>query len=204
MPRFKHPFLRPRLLMEYSMNFGPLTRSIIYYAYSKWQEELYPRVIAETPVTSSPDPRKVKGFVRSHIKLITTKGERGLKYRTIAVPGGTVKGSPAYHALSAVYAYHGRPGRPLTIHARPGSVLTFPLKKGERIHRPSVARPAPGARRGRKDWVVTRRVVQKKWAEPYPWISNIFERNMKRLVDILHRELIAARRKYKVKKIEIG
>jgi len=202
--RIGRPILRPKLVLRYPKKIGKLTLVMVYHSYSRWQEILYPEVIAQTPVSSSQDERKPRGFVRRHIKLITSTGEKGLKYKTISVPGGTVKRTPAYHALSAIYAYHGASGRPLTIQASAGSVLTFPLKRGQSFRNPKTARQGPGRTRGPARWVVTKHVVQPRWGKPNPWIGRIYEKNKGMLTRILHQEMLATRRKKRETRIAVG
>ena len=205
MPRvIGRPLLKPRIILRYPRELGKLTRIMVYHSFSRWQEILYPQVIAQTPVSQSQDERHPRGFVRRHIKLITTTGEKGLKYRAISVPGGTVRGSPAFHALSAIYAYHGVSGRPLRITAKAGSVLTFPLKRGQTFTNPKTARQGPGRTRGPRNWVVTKKVYQPKWGKANPWISRIFESNKGMLTKILHQEMLATRRVKREKRIAVG
>lgn len=206
MPRtIGRPLLKPKIVLKYPKKLGKLTMIVVYHSYSRWQEILYPQVIAQTPVSQSSDERRPpRGFVRRHIKLITTTGEKGLKYRTISVPGGTVRGSPAFRALSAINAYHGISGRPLTITAKPGSILTFPLKRGQTFPNPKTARHGPGRTRGPRNWVVTKKVTQLRWGKPNPWIARIFDANKGMLTKILHQEMLATRRKKREKRIAVG
>lgn len=201
------PFLRPKLIFTYPSEVGELTKILAYHSFSRWQEIIYPDIVSQTPIFKSNDERRSPGFVRKYIKLITSTGESGIKYRVIAVPGGTVKGTPQYHALMAILSLHGTSGRPLSINAKPGSILTFPLKSGQTFRNPKVLRQGPGRTRGPKNWVVTKRVVQTKWGRPNPWIIEIFNKNVYMLTNILHQELLAAKgRKTKLgeKKIEVS
>ena len=178
--------------------------NVVFHSYSRWQEALYPQVIAQTPVSQSLDERHPRGFIRRHIKLVTSVGEKGYKYKTISVPGGTIKGNPAYHALSAIYAYHGASGRPLSFTAKPGSVLTFPLKRGQTFRNPKTASHGPGRTRGPKNWVVTKKVTQTKWGRTNPWIGKIFDSNKGMLTRILRQEFLATSRKKREKRIAVG
>lgn len=203
MPKFKKPFLRPRLVFEYPPGLRLSVLKALYKAYSEWQEALYPEVISETPITKSEDPRAIRGFVRDHIKLMTSHGEKGLPYKTIGVPGGTVRGTPAFHALSAIYAFHGWTGRPLTIRPRRSKVLTFPLKKGEVFRRPELARPPPWGK-GPKRWLVVPKVFQPSWGKPNPWIARIFEHNKDLLLRLVEDRIVKTIKRGRRVKVEVS
>jgi hypothetical protein len=184
---------------------------MVYYSFSKWQELLYPEVISQAPMYRSNDERRSPGFLKKYIKLITTTGEKGIRYKTISVPGGTVKGTPAYNALSAIYLLHRAGPKPVVINAKPGSILTFPLKAGTVIRNPNVMRQGPGRTRGPKNWVVTKRVYQGSKARSgtynNPWIYNIYNKNTYMLTNILKANFLAAKSKKTkagVTTIEIG
>lgn len=194
--RIGPPFLSPRFVFKYPPNLTIKVLRGFYAAFSHWQEMLYPEVIAETPISQGIDPRQPKGLLRKHIRLMWSTGEQGLKYKAIGVPGGTVYGSPAYHALSAVRAYHGATGRPLTIKPVSKEVLTFPLGRAI-VRNPQVLRQGPGRSRGPRNWVVTRKVYQPRWAPPNPWIIRIWNEKAGLLPMLLYQELSKVRRERK-------
>ena len=188
----KKIFLRPKIVYIYKrkIGYGLLLRT--YLAYSMWQEGIYDQVIAATPRYKGTDERRQPGFVQSHIKLVTAIGEKGIKYKNITVPGGTVKGTPAYHALMAIYSLHeGR--QAFTVQ---GKTMTFPVRKGQVFRNPKVLRQGPGRGRGPRNWMVTKRTTQRKWgAGRNTWISNVFNKNTQMLVKLLHLEYTEASKK---------
>lgn len=174
-----------------------------YKSFEQWQEAIYPEVIASAPRYKGPkDERRIPDFVKRHIKMMWTTGERGIRYKAIGVPGGTVKGSPAHHAYMAIMSLHlGR--RAFPIYGRP--ILTFPVAPGTTFRNPQVARQGPGRERGRRNWVVTRKVFQPSWpAGKYPWIADISFRRLSLLDRILRINFIRAKKKCGVMRVAVG
>jgi len=193
------------MIFTYPQRIGWTLLFHTYTAFSNWQESIYPEVLARTPHFKGPaDERRPTGFIARHIKLMWTSGEYGIKYKAIGIPGGSVRGSPAFHAKMAVYSLHEGRG-PTTIKGGP---LTFPLKAGTSFRNPHTAQQGPGRERGRKNWVVTAKVYQRPWgAGRNPWIADVSIKRRERLIKCLHLEYVrAARAKEKkgLKKIEIG
>lgn len=202
-PRTK-PILRPRMIFKYATKTGWNVLFRTYTAFSIWQERIYPEILARTPTYKGTDERRTPGFVNRYIKLMWTSGEYGIRYKAIGVPGGTVRGNPAYHARMAIYSLHeGRAAVTIT-----GNPLTFPIKAGTTFRNPKVARQGPGRTRGIKNWAVTKKVFQKPWGiGRNPWIAKISLQRRGMLIKLLHLEYVKASRmseKKGLKKIEIG
>jgi len=199
--RIKTTF-KPTIKMELPFE-GKPTRKIaisMYEAFSRWSEMIYPKVIASCPVYSGPDFRRRPGFVRRHIKLTWSTGLYGIKYKAIGVPRGSLRGTPQYHALMAIYALHYGWEKPFIRRPKTRTVMTFPLKKGERIRNPRAAKPPPG-RKGPKTWIVTRKAVQVKGPRRNPFIHKVFRENFSSYLALV-REAFKKKGRRK-KKIEI-
>lgn len=159
-----------------------------YKAFSEWIYSIYPQVISETPVYQGENPSVTKGLIRRSLKIIRTSAGREHRYKTIGIPGGTMKGTPPYHALMALLSLHsGR--RPITIK---GKVMTFPLKSLN-FRNPRVARPPPGGR-GPKTWVVTRKVKQRAREGTNPWIYRIVSRRYREILKFLDKDIKAKKK----------
>lgn len=192
-------FIKPRWIFKYPKGVGYGVMRSVYDSFSGWNTILYPQIVARAPIAK--DGRN-PGLIKTHLKLMWTTGEQGIRYKAIGVPGGTVKGSPAYHALMAIMTLHG--GRAaVTI---TGKKMTFPLGKAQ-IRNPKTARQGPGRTRGPRNWVFTQRVVQKARGPRNQWITNTFESNKQILTNLLRQCVLAQRKKPgqgKAEKIEIG
>jgi len=204
MPRKIRVNLMPKIVLKIPGKGKPAREMIegYYRAVSDWSTRIYPKVIAKTPRYSGPDSRRRPGFVASHIKLMWTTGAFQIRYRTIGVPGGSKIGSPAWHALMAIYSLHQGWRRPFIRRPREKRVMTFPLKKGERFRNPRTARWAPGARGGPKTWVVTRKAVQRRGPTRNTWIRDIVRENLNDLN--VHWTVEVEKLKRRKKKIEFG
>lgn len=203
MPEYRfRKTLVPELKFYYPKNLGYRSMKAIHDAYTRWQEIMYEMVKKEAPVYKHKrePPQPPPGFVSSHIKLVTRTGPRGIRYKTLAVPGGSKKGSPAYHALMAIYALHGF-RRAIVIRPKRVSALAFPVQPGVVIRSQKVKEHDRKKRRGPARWIVTSKVTQPEWpkAGRNPWIRNIFERTKVMYSRLLGEELRKIERKTKVK-----
>jgi len=186
---------RTTFRINFKMNWpfrGRPSREILeasYNAFSRWSEMIYPKVIMATPTYKGTDPRRKPGFVRSKIKLMWTTGEKRIRFKAIGVPRGTIKGTPEYHALMAIYSMHYGWSKPFVRRPKASKVLTFPLKRGQRFRKPYLARPPPGNPRGRKRWIVTTKAVQKGGPKRNPFIHRVFRDNIDLYYSLLREEL---------------
>jgi len=178
----RKPLIKPKLIFIYPKNISGRVFRGTYAAFSRWQEAIFPIVIAKTPVYhGAADERAKPGFVRSHIKMMWTTGPKGMRFKTIGVPGATKKGSAAYHALMAINSLHeGRAA--FTIKGSP--ILTFPVKKGAIFSNQGTR--GPGRTKGPTNWVITKKATQKAWPiSKNPWLPQIWVSERGKLMKLL-------------------
>lgn len=188
MPRV---IFKPRITMKIPGEGKPFRRTYIAYykAFSTWSERIYPTVIARTPRYKGNDPRRTPGFVASHIKVMWTTGPGGIRYKAIGVPGGSVKGTPAYHALMAIYSLHEGWRSPFIRRPVSKRIMTFPLRRGETFRNPRAAAHAPGVRRGPKRWVITKKAYQTGGPKRNRWLANTLQENVPLLLQLWNDEI---------------
>jgi len=199
--------LVPEWSFCYPKNLGYRSMKAVHDAYTRWCEIIYDMVKKEAPIypIKRPPPQPPPGFVSRHIKLVTRTGPKGIRYKTLAVPGGSKKGTPAYHALMAIYALHGY-RREIVIRPKRVSALAFPVQPGvvirsQKVKAPGLKERTREKKRGPARWIVTGKVVQPEWpkAGRNPWIRKIFERTKNMYGRLLKLELDKIKRKTKIK-----
>jgi len=177
-PKFK-------IVISGGKHFATDTTRRIIGEYNRWMESIYPIIVSETPMYSGNDPRRSPGFVKGSIKLMVTMSS-GLRTKTVGVPGGDAKGTPAYNAWHAVRSLHEGWRGPFTRYPK-GKVLTFPLKRGTTFKNPMTASPPlTGSGKGKKQWVITTKSVQKTGPKPNPWVERIIDRRFGDLVSMIN------------------
>jgi len=203
MPRIKVTF---RTYVEMERPARPFRALIpaVYEAFSRFSEMIYPEVIAACPKITY-DPRRRPGWVASHIKLMWTTGKGGIRFRCIGVPGGSVKGSDAYHALMAIYSLEKGWKTGITYGPVSKQAMTFPLKGGQSFRNPKVAAIPPWSRgrRGRKPaktWVITKKVTHLpgQYKARNPFITRVFKSHYRDLLSLFKEAKRVLRRRKKV------
>ena len=192
-------FKRVKWTVKYPKGIGYGAMRAVYLAFSEWNEALYPQILAKTPVSRE---NRTPGLVKRHLKMMWTTGERRIRYKALGVPGGTVKGTPAYHALMAIKTLH--EGRRAVIIT--GKKMTFPMGRAL-IEKAKVARHGPGIARGPKNWIFTTKVSQKARGPRNTWITDTFDKNKYMYLNLLRQSVLAERKRTghgKETVIEIG
>jgi hypothetical protein len=163
--------------------------------FSEWQRAIYPQVIAKCPVYEGPDPRQRRGFVKSHIKIVTVKlGKR--HYDAIGVPGASNIGSPSWRAFMVIQLFHRRdmPRQKggLVIVPKRKQALAFPLARKEIVKPPERRAPSISAtyekKRGPRMWIVVARVQQTGWRAFNPFVYYVAQANIGKLIQILKKK----------------
>lgn len=172
-----------RIIVAGGKKFSENTTRKILMEYNRWMEIIYPIIVRDTPTYSGNDPRRRPGFVKSSLKLMVTMSS-GMRTKTVGVPGGDVKGTPAYNAWHAIRSLHEGWRGPF-IRRPKGKILTFPLQKGVSFKNPMAANPPPGGK-GKKTWVITTKAVQKKGPKSNPWVYNIMDRKLDDLASMIN------------------
>jgi len=151
-------------------------------SYSSWvKHDLLPAVKSSAPKYTGRDPRP-RVIIKEHFGTIKRKWPgRNIYVEDFGIPGAKRVGSPAYRTLLAVMSLH--EGWSFPYERRPvrKKVMTFPLERGETFRNPQTAARAPGATRGPKTWVITRRAVQARQIRKNPWIYITVRKLMPRL-----------------------
>ncbi|RLJ10171.1 MAG: hypothetical protein DRP15_00935 [Candidatus Aenigmatarchaeota archaeon] len=173
-----------------------------YQAFSEWMEEVYPKVLSETPRYSGPERPRTPANIASYIKLMTVPGIFGIKYRTIGVPGADRVGSPQWRAWVVINVLHSGWRKPFIRRPKRKRVMTFPLQRGAVVRNPDVLRGPPGSPRGPKTWVVTRKAQQLPRVKLNPWIRRIVHASYPKLLVKYEKALKSLKGRVKIRRIE--
>lgn len=175
------PFIRMRALRKkYTGGLARGNLEAIYSAYSKFNRKAYNRIIVTAPRSRTPSSRWPVGFVSSHIKLVQKRRRGGYSYWEVDVPGKSHKGSRAWRAWLAIQTLHqGWKRLPFVRRPTRRKALKFPVIPGMTVPQ----------RKGRRDYIIARKAIQRRQARRNPWIKRAFEALEPMFPRILEEEL---------------